>query len=79
MNDPAERRFLFDYLKNSKMSIICLQETKLNVLDDENIQKEWHTKKVLINSVCGGGYSGTMILFNSMHIKILDTIKELEL
>ena len=56
------------------MSIICLQETKLNVLDDENIRKEWHTKKVLINSVCGGGYSGTMILFNSMHIKILDTI-----
>ena len=78
LNDQSKRRHLFDFLKNSKLSIICLQETKTDILDDEVIRNEWYNKKMLINSVCSGGHSGTMILFNSMHINILDTIYDQE-
>ena len=78
LNDKNKRRHLFDFLKNSKFSIICLQETKTSILDDEIIRKEWYNNKILINSVCSGGSSGTMILFNSMHIDILDTIYDQE-
>ena len=78
LNDTNKRRILFDFLKNSHLSIICLQETKTNVLDEETIRNEWHNNKILINSVCSGGKSGTMILINSMHINILDTIYDQE-
>ena len=78
INDQNKRRHIFDFLKNSKLSVICLQETKTSTLDDEIIRKEWHNNRILINSVCSGGHSGTMILFNSMHINVLDTIYDEE-
>ena len=52
-------------------------QRELNVLDDEIITREWGgTNMSLINSVCGGGHSGTLILFNSQHIEVLDSYQD---
>ena len=78
LNDDAKRKYCFNYFKNSSFSIICLQETKLNALEDDKICREWDGNAMLINSACGGGHSGTIILFNSHHIKVLESICDSE-
>ena len=75
LNDRYKRLLLFDLFKKSKFEIIMLQETKTRLRDENEIRKEWHNHRVIINSTksqnCSGG---CMVLFNSHNINILDTI-----
>ena len=75
LSDRIKRHIVFDLFKKSSYNIICLQETKSQFRDENQIRKDWHNKKIFINSSkkensCGG----TMILFNSDSICILDTV-----
>ena len=70
INDYFERISLFNYLKSTDLSIICLQETKLKPENELDYIREWHNNHCIFNS-CPGGKSGTTILFNSTLIKMV--------
>ncbi len=72
LNSLEKRTVLFDDLKTSDFTIICLQETKLSPTIHDQVKTEWHNQKVIFNSI-PGAKSGTMILINSHHIKVLGT------
>ena len=75
LNDRSKRLFVFDLFKNSSYSIICLQETKTQFGDENEIRRDWHNRKIFINSSRGeNSNGGTIVLFNSDCICILDTI-----
>ena len=57
-------------MKNTDLSIIFLQETKLKPENEYDYVKEWHNNRCFFNS-CPGGKSGTAILFNVNSIKII--------
>ena len=61
---------LFNFLKDSDLHIIFLQETKLNPQNELDYIREWHNNRCIFNS-CPGGRSGTAILFNTTAIKVL--------
>ena len=75
LNDHAKRTAIFEVLKNSKLSIIFLQETKLNPFKHSKIEHEWHNKNILLNSI-PGGKSGTAILFNSPNIQCFNKLTD---
>ena len=75
LNDINKRLVTFDFFKNSIFSIILLQETKTKFSQENDIRKEWHNQKIIINSTKSENASGgCMVLFNVHNITILDTI-----
>ena len=75
LNDRNKRIFILDYFNNSNFAIIFLQETKTKVFDESQIRKEWHNRKILINSSPSQNASGgCMILFNEQYITVLKSI-----
>ena len=69
INDYYKRMSLFEYLKNTDLSIIFLQETKLKPENEYDYVNEWHNKRCFFNS-CPGVKSGTAILLNDNSIKM---------
>ena len=78
LNGYYTRIALFDYLKNTNLSIIFLQETKLKPENELDYIREWHNHKCIFNSRTGGK-SGTAILFNLDSIKMIPTSKMIDL
>ena len=72
LNKYYKRLALFEYLKNTNLAIIFLQETKLKPENEYEYVNEWHTKNCIFNS-CPGEKSGTAILFNVPGIKIVSS------
>ena len=70
INEYYKRATLFDYLKSTNLSIIYLQETRLKPENEIEYIREWHNHSCIFNS-CGGGESGTAILFNLNSIKVV--------
>ena len=70
LNDYYKRLALFEYLRNTDLAIIFLQETKLQPENEMQYQNEWHNKKCIFNSTIGS-QSGSAILFNLDAIEIL--------
>ena len=62
INDFYKRAALFDWIKNSGLSIIFLQETKLQPEQEYKYKREWDGD-CIFNSVFGSK-SGTAILLN---------------
>ena len=77
LNDPAERKVLFDFLGKSSFVIILLQETKFDPSQHCQITKEWRHGPILLNSVFGKA-CGTAILFNNFQFKILNDLYDNE-
>ena len=75
INDRNKRLVIFDFFKSSNFAIILLQETKTTFSHENDIRKEWHNQKIVINSTksenCSGG---CMVLFNLQSIIVLDTV-----
>ena len=70
INDYYTRMALFHFLKESDLSIIFLQETKLKPELEYKYNKEWHNGDCIFNSTIGSK-SGTAILVNSPAVKLL--------
>ena len=70
LNGYYKRLALFEYLRNTDLAIIFLQETRLKPENVLQYQNEWHNKKCVFNSTIGS-QSGTAILLNLDAIKIL--------
>ena len=70
INDYYTRMALFHSLKESDLSIIYLQETKLKPELEYTYINEWHNGNCIFNSTIGSK-SGTAILINSPAVKIL--------
>ena len=77
LNDPSERKVLFDFLRQSSFSIIFLQETRFDPSQHCEIVKEWKEGPILLNSIFGRK-CGTAILFNSSQIKIINDMYDKE-
>ena len=77
INDYYTRIGLFEFLKNSDLTIILLQETRLKPENQDDYTREWHNNRCIFNS-CPGGKSGTAILFNTTSIKVSNTIIDVE-
>ena len=77
INDYYTRMALFHSLKESDLSIIFLQETKLQPELEYKYIKEWHNGNCIFNSTIGSK-SGTAILVNSPVIKILHGSKMID-
>ena len=73
INDELKRAFIFDMFRNSDISIICLQETKLKCEKEFLYKNEWGTTPAFFNSV-RGGRSGTAILFNTNQVDIKQSL-----
>ena len=75
LNDRVKRKYTFDFFKKTNFSLILLQETKTMCNNENEIRKEWHNQKAIINSTvsanCAGG---CMILINDNNIQVLNTI-----
>ena len=69
INDYYERMALFDNLKNSGLSVVFLQETRLRPEMEKMYIQEWHNRSCIFNSTIGAK-SGTTILVNDPAIKI---------
>ena len=70
LNNYYKRMAVFDFLRNSNLAIIFLQETKLKPEEEGQYIKEWHNHNCIFNSTVGGK-SGTAILINVDYISIL--------
>ena len=70
INDYYTRMALFHSLKESDLSVILLQETKLKPELEYKYINEWHNANCIFNSTAGGK-SGTAILVNSPAVKLL--------
>ena len=70
INDYYTRMALFHYLKESDLSIILLQETKLKPELEYTYINKWHDGNCIFNSTIGSK-SGTAILINSRVVKLL--------
>ena len=75
--DKVKRTTLFDFFRDSRLTIIFIQETKLNPFLHSEYEKEWHNSNIFLNSVTGGR-SGTGILFNTSSVKILNRLSDHE-
>ena len=69
INDYYKRMALFDSLKNSGLSVVFLQETKLQPELEKKYIQEWNNGNCIFNSTVGSK-SGTAILVNNPAIKI---------
>ena len=74
LNDFYKRISLFQALKNSDLSIIFLQETKLKPELEFQYIREWGDSKAIFNSTIGGK-SGTAILINNPNIRVFKSTK----
>ena len=75
LNDRNKRLVTFDFFKNSNFSVILLQETKTKFSQENDIRREWHNQKIIINSTKSEHASGgCMVLFNAHNITVLDTL-----
>ena len=75
LGERNKRTHIFDFFANSNFSVIFLQETKTTLLNENDIRKEWHNRKCLINSSPSENASGgCMILFNTPHVCVLNSI-----
>jgi len=70
LNDYHKRIAVFEMLKNSDLSIVFLQETKLKPEYESQYVNEWHNHNCIFNST-SGGKSGTAILINVNYISLL--------
>ena len=70
LNDYYKRMAVFHSLKESDLSIIFLQETKLQPELEYKYIKEWHNGNCIFNSTIGSK-SGTAILVNTPAVKFL--------
>ena len=73
INDSIKRKLLFETFKNSGITIILLQETKIDPSQHLEISNEWQNGPIFMNSVFGKK-SGTIVLFNTFQVKILNEI-----
>lgn len=69
LNDHVKRTAVFEFFMNSDITIVCLQETKLNPDKEIMYTREWTKGPSFFNSI-RGGKSGTAILFNTWQIDI---------
>ena len=75
LNDRNKRLAVFEYFEKSNFSLVLLQETKTNNALENEIRREWHNRKAIINSTPSTSSSGgSMVLINSHRISILDSI-----
>ena len=77
MCDNTKRRELFDFLKNSGLTFVFLQETKFCPLKHDKYGEDWHNPMIFLNSV-RSGEAGTGILCNSPSIKVLNRLEDHE-
>ena len=75
MCDNTKRRELFDFLKNSGLTFVFLQETKFCPLKHDKYGEDWHNPMIFLNSV-RSGEAGTGILCNSLSIKVLNRLED---
>ena len=71
LNDESKRKSLFESFENSGLTILLLQETKLDPTQHLKIYKEWTKGPIFLNSVFGKR-AGTAVLFNTCHVKVLN-------
>ena len=71
INDVSKRKILFDEFEESNLTVILLQETKLDPSQHLEISNEWTKGPILLNSVFGKK-AGTAILFNTLQVKVLN-------
>ena len=69
LNDRLKRMAIFDQIRNSDLTIVMLQETKLCPENEMRYQSEWDKGPSFFNSI-KGGKSGTAILFNTKQVEI---------
>ena len=73
MNDFTKRNLLFSSFEKSKFTVVFLQETKIDPSQHIEISNEWQNGPIFLNSVFEKK-SGTIILFNTHQVKILNEI-----
>ena len=73
MNDFTKRNLLFSSFEKSKFTVVFLQETKIDPSQHIEISNEWQNGPIFLNSVFGKK-SGTIILFNTHQVKILNEL-----
>ena len=76
LNDFYKRCSVFDCLRNSEMSIIFLQETKLQPELQFQYKREWGAEAIFNSTI--GSKSGTAILINNPGVKLLHDSKMID-
>ena len=71
LNDASKRKNLFENFEKSTLTVILLQETKLDPSQHLQISEEWTRGPIFLNSV-RGKRSGTAVLFNTHNIKVFN-------
>ena len=64
LNDKRKRTSIFDYFMKSDITIVCLQETKLNPSKEFSCVSEWKKGPAFFNSVPG---VRAALLYYSIH------------
>ena len=75
LNNHLKRHAIFKKLKDSDLTFICLQETKLSPEEEFCYKTEWEKGPCFFNSI-KGSKSGTAILFNTKQIAIKKSIMD---
>lgn len=73
LRGTQKRRQVFNYLKSSEYSVVCLQETHHKSSDQDKWEKEWEGKSAWCHAI-GGGYAhaGVGILFRKyLNVEII--------
>ena len=77
LRQQFKRRDIFDYIKNLKADIICLQETHLIQKDFNMLSKEWNVDYFIAGNSTNS--RGVMIMINnSFEYKVNQCIKDPE-
>ena len=74
LNDPKIREILRNWLRNWKVDVVCLQETKLDKVDWRLIQSIWGNRYVaweVLNAVNTAG--GVHLLWDKQVLELIDS------
>ena len=74
LNDPKIREILRNWLRNWKVDVVCLQETKLDKVDWRLIQSIWGNRYVaweVLNAVNTAG--GVLLLWDKQVLELIDS------
>ena len=76
LNEFYKRTSIFQSFKNSDLSVIFLQETKLKPELECQYKREWSGEAIFNSTI--GSKSGTAILINNPGIKLLHNTKMID-